>query len=274
MKKQLLLLVMICAGIQLTAAQKNADFEQETRRAINKEIAEIKKEQQNPINSLLSVADVGEPDSFGKNVKFLGTAVTGVVYVYRSCDPAILLAEAQVTLGADDRCLVNAVGGASASATFSDMGRITIPGRSADNVIYFVLNNTISNDFQNTYANGLFVTFSFIPRLTIESAALNDPAAVDPNTGQPLNGVLTISGFGSKAFFRTIPTNESEYYDDRYSAAATRGFARSYFADLGLPQSVINNLYRQPMTIRLGMRVSARNIYFGQYFYSMRLTGN
>lgn len=274
MKKQLLLLLMICAGIQVTAAQKNADAEQESRRAIQKEIAEIKKEQQNPINSLLSAADVGEPDSFGRNVKFLGTAVTGVVYVYHSCDPAILLAEAGVTLGTDDRCLVNAVGGASASGTFSDLGRITIPGRSADNVIYFVLNNTISNDFQNPYANGLFVNFSFIPRLTIESAALNDPAAVDPNTGQPLNGVLTVSGFGSKTFFRTIPTGESEYYDDRYSSAATRGFARSYFADLGLPQSVINNLYRQPMTIRLGMRVSARNIYFGQYFYAMRLTGN
>ena len=274
MKKQLLILLMICAGVQITAAQqKNADAE-EARRAFQKEQIDIRKEQQNPVNSLLSTADVGEPDSFGKNVKFLGTAVTGVVYVYYSCDPAILLAEAGVTLGADDRCLVNAVGGASASATYTDLGRITIPGRSADNVIYFVLNNTISNDFQNPFANGLFVTFNYIPRLTIESAALNDPAAVDPTTGQPLNGVLTVSGFGSKTFFRTIPTGESEFYDDRYSSAATRGFARSYFADLGLPQTVINNLYRQPMTIRLGMRVGARNVYFGQYFYSMRLTGN
>jgi hypothetical protein len=28
------------------------------------------------------------------------------------------------------------------------------------------------------------------------------------------------------------------------------------------------------MTIRLGMRVAVRNVYFGQYLYAMRLTGN
>jgi hypothetical protein len=270
----LLGLLLVCAGIQTASAQEKVADAAETRSAMQKEMAEVRKEQQRPENSLLSVADVGEPDSFGKNVKFLGTASSGTVYVYRSCDPAILLAEAQVTLGADDRCLVNTVGGAQASATFTDLGRITIPGRSADNVIYFVLNNTISNDFQNTFANNLFVSFNYIPRLTIESAALNDPAALDPTTGQPLNGVLTVSSFGSKSFFRTVPANDFEYFFDTYSSAATRGFARSYFANLGLPQTVINNLYRQPMTIRLGMRVAARSVYFGQYFYTVRLTGN
>lgn len=273
MKKILILVMTICMGFQAAAAQKNADAEQ-ARKSILKELADVKKEQQNPVNSLLSVAAVGEPDSFGRNVKFLGTAATGTVYVYRSCDPQILLDELELVLGADDRCLAHTVGGAPSSATFNDLGRITLPGRSADNVIYFVLNNTVSHDFQNNFANGLFVSFSYIPRLTIESAALNDPAAVDPTTGQPLNGVLTVSAFGSKSFFKTLPANEFEFYDDRYSSAATRGFARSYFADLGLPQSVINNLYRQPLTIRLGMRVSARGVSLGQYFYAMRLTGN
>ena len=59
---------------------------------------------------------------------------------YHSCDPQILLDELEITLGADDRCLAQ-TGGATSSAVFSDLGRITIPGRSADNVIYFVLNN-------------------------------------------------------------------------------------------------------------------------------------
>ena len=103
-------------------------------------MTDIKKEQQNPINSLLTAADVGEPDSFGKNVKFLGTAATGAVYVYHSCDPQILLDELEITLGADDRYLAQ-TGGATSSAVFSDLGRITIPGRSADNVVYFILNN-------------------------------------------------------------------------------------------------------------------------------------
>ena len=273
MKKLLLIATLILIAVAGSAAQKKAEAD-EPRKSLLKELTDIKKEQQSPINSLLTAAEVGEPDSFGKNVKFLGTAATGVVYVYHSCDPAILLAEGNITLGPDDRCLVNTVGGGTASATFNDLGRITIPGRSADNVVYFILNNTVSSETQNSYANGLFVFSSYIPRLTIESAALNDPAALDPTTGLPLNGVLTVSAFGARVFNKTVPANDFEFFYDTYSSAATRGFARGYFADLGLPPSVVNNLYRQPMTIRLGMRVAAQNVSFGQYFYAMRFTGN
>jgi hypothetical protein len=272
MKKLILTAALISIAVAGVAAQKKTDGEQ-TGRSILKELTDIKKEQQNPVNSLLTAAEVGEPDSFGRNVKFLGTAVTGGVYVYRSCDAAILLAELDLVLGADDRCLAHPFPGPTSSATFSDLGRITIPGRSADNVIYFILQNTVNTELHNDFANGLPVFFSYSPRLTIESAALNDPLALDPTTGQPLNGVLTVSAFGTKVFNRTVPANDLEFFFDAYSSAATRGFARGYFADLGLPPSVINNLYRQPMTIRLGMRVAVRNVYFGQYFYAMRLTG-
>jgi len=271
--KTIFILMIVCLSFQMVSAQKKGEAELD-RKAVSKEVAEAKKEQQSPINSLLTAADVGEPDSFGKAVKFMGTAATGVVYVYRSCDPQVLLDELEVTLGADDRCLAHTVGGAISSATFNDLGRITIPGRTADNVIYFVLNNTVSSGLQNDFANNLLVSFSYGPRLTIESAALNDPAALDPTTGQPLNGVLTITAFGAKQFSKTIAPNDFEFSFDHYSTAATRGFARGYFADLGLPQTVINNLYRQPMTIRLGMRVSVRNVASGQYTYAMRLTGN
>jgi hypothetical protein len=271
--KNLFILMTVCLSFQMVSAQKTADAD-DSRQAILQEMAEIKKDQQNPINSMQQVLDVGEPDSFGKNAKFLGTAGTGVVYVYRSCDPAVLLAELDLTLGADDRCLAHVVGGATSSGTFDDLGRITIPGKSADNVIYFILNNTVNSDLRNDFANGLPVFLSYIPRLTIESSALNDPAAVDPTTGMPLNGVLTISAGGTKQFSKTIPANDSEFYFDSYSRAATRGFARSYFEDLGLPTRVINQLFKQPMTIKLGMRVSVRGVYFGQYLYSIRFLGN
>lgn len=273
MKKYLnvCLLIVICAAV--SAAQNIKDLPQ-VKNEVFDEMTAIKKEQQNPINSMLNVADVGEPDSFGKNVKFLGIAMTGVIYVYYSCDPAVLLAELDLTLGADDRCLAHTVGGATSTGTFNDLGRITIPGKSADNVIYFIINNTVNNEFQNNFSNGLPVFFSYIPRLTIESTALNDPTALDPTTGMPLNGVLTVSTGGAKQFAKTIPANDSEFSFDSYSRASTRGFARSYFEDLGLPNNVIKQLYKQPMTIKLGMRVTVRGVFFGQYLYAMRLMGN
>ncbi|MBK7705775.1 MAG: hypothetical protein IPJ30_08325 [Acidobacteria bacterium] len=245
----------------------------QAREEIQKEMAAIRAVQKEPVNALLSVSDVGEPDSFGKNVKFLGTARTGVVYVYLSCDPAVLLADVGVTLGPDDRCFVHTVGTPTSSGTFNDLGRITIPGRSADNTIYFVVNRTIDNEFQNTFANEIPTFFRFSPRLTIESTALNDPAAVDTN-GNPLNGVLTISAFGTRIFNNSLHPGAYETSCDQSSAAASTGFARTYFAALGLPPQVIDQLYRRPMTIKLGMSVSVRGVYFGQYLYSMRFMGN
>jgi hypothetical protein len=272
MKKFLLVMMLVGLFTQLAPAQKKADAEK--RENLLKDFLEMKKEQQNPINSLLSAADVGDPESFGKNAKFLGTAASGVVYVYYSCDPAVLLADLDLTLGANDRCLAHTPGGPVSSATFTDLGKISIPGKSADNVIYFILNNTLSSEFQNTFANGLPIQLTYSPRITIESVALNDPAAVDPTTGLPLNGVLTVPGFGTKFFNRILPAGESDLSLDSYSSAATRGFARTYFADLGLPQSVINQLYSKPMTIKLGMRVSVRGVFLGQYLYSARFLGN
>jgi hypothetical protein len=271
--KKILILMMIGLSLQAASAQKKADAEG-ARKAVSKELAEIKKEQRNPVNSLLSAADVGEPDSFGKNAKFLGSAATGTVYVYHSCDPQVLLDELELVLGADDRCLAHTVGSPTSTGTFTDLGRITIPGRTVDNVIYFIVNNGVSTDLQNNFANGLPVFFTYIPRVTIESAALNDPAAVDPVTGLPLNGSLTVGVSGVKQYIRTVPAGEFEFFFDQYASAATRGFARSYFADIGLPASVISSLYRQPMTIRLGMRLSVRNVTAGQYFYTMRFMGN
>lgn len=97
---------------------------------------------------------------------------------------------------------------------------------------------------------------------------------MDPTTGAPLNGVLTVSAFGTKIANKSVVAGEFDFGYDAYSSAATRGFARSYFADLGLPQPVINRLYRKPMTIKLGMKVSVRNIALAQFAYTMRLTGN
>ncbi len=269
MKRIFTIVAVLLIAMQIASAQKSQIDE-----SLKNELKSIRREQQNPVNALIAALPLGEPDSFGKNAKFLGTATTGVVYVYYSCDPQVLQADLQLTLGADDRCLAHTPGAATSRGTFDDIGRITLPGRSADNVVYFIVNNTIDNEFQNDTSSGMPAFFTYVPRLTIESPALNNPNAVDPTTGLPLNGVLTVNVGGTKLFQRTIPANDFEFAFDNFSTAATRGFARSYFADLGLPSSVINNLYRQPMTIKLGMRVVVRGQYFGQYLYTLRLMGN
>ena len=281
--KKLLFLALVSISFQNISAQRKIDIEtekerktaiSEVRKTTLKEMRESKIKETVDPESLLSVTDVGEPDSFGKNAKFLGTATTGTVYVYYSCDPAVLLADLDLTLGTDDRCLALPTLGQSVAATFNDIGRIRIPRDSVDNVIYYIQTNLISYDLLNPNSNQIFSNFSYSPSFTIESNALNDPAAIDPNTGLPMNGSFTTGVGASKVIAKTYETNASEIFSERFSTSATRGFARSYFADLGLPQTVINQLYKKPMTIKLNLRVRGNFFTFGQFGYSVRFLGN
>ncbi len=283
MRKTIKLVLVFVIGIQFAAAQQKTAVEsddlnksviKQERNSILKEFNEAKNGGGVTQSALLTAADVGDPDSFGRNVKFLGTAQTGVVIVYSSCDPAVLLADLDIVLGADDRCLAAPIMGQLVSGTFNDIGRITFPRNSADNVIYFLQLNQMSYDFANSNSNSVFATFAYTPSYTIESVALNDPAAINPNTGLPMNGSFTTGISASKITGKTYQANSQEFITDRYSTSATRGFARSYFAALGLPQHVINQIYKNPITIRLNLRVTTQFISYGQFFYSVRFTGN
>jgi hypothetical protein len=288
MKKNLLTFVSIVLLTVSAFAQERLNDEQKEMKS---EIAQEIKEARNAVKSLkqdvtaakqtagtstqsaVTVADVGEPDSFGKNVKFFGTAVTGAVYMHKGCDAASLSVDG-IVLGVDDRCLDVTNTLVTSTATFNDIGRINLPAKSADNVIYFIANNLFNYSIFNSTATANFGRLTYSPSVTIESDALLDPAALNPDTGLPMNGSFTTGINGSKTFNRTYQTGASDFGLERYSTAATRGFARSYFADLGLSNHVINQIYKKPMTIKLNLRVSTRLVEDGVAFYTMRFMGN
>lgn len=219
-------------------------------------------------------ADVGEADSFGKNAKFMGTAATGIVYVYSSCDPTVLLNDLELTLGPDDRCVEAATPGQLVGTTFDDIGRITFPARTADNVFFFVVNNLVNYNLLNPNANPVDSVVIYSPTITIESVALNDPAAIDPTTGLPMNGTYTTSVNSLKFNTKTITGGAQESVVERYAGTSTIGLSRTFFAALGLPNNVINRIYRNPLTVKLNVRVRSNFVTFGQFGYAIRVLGN
>lgn len=274
MKKIFVIATIFSAAFQIALAQKAGSEENETTKSKKELYRELRQEIPSRTNAAsVTVEEVGEPDSFGRNAKFLGIAASGGTIVYTSCDPAVLLNDLGVTLGADDRCLAVTNPALTTAATFTDMARITIPGRSVSDIIYTVNNHTITWDFTNELASNIFGQMSYSPRITIESVALNDPAAIDPATGLPMNGSFTTTGNGTKFLTRTLTPGFFESNVDTYTRANTTGFSRQYFRDLGLPETVINRLYRNPITIRLGMRVLVRGITSGQFVYTARFLG-
>lgn len=272
--KKLSLLLILCAAAGVALGQKDDDSERRENIRESVRLARSERAKSPVVENSLTVAEVGDPDSFGKNAKFLGTATTGFVYIYYSCDPAILLAELELTLGADDRCLAAPTPGVAVNGQFNDIGRITIPGRSADNVFFFLANNLVNYDLLNPNPTPVSSSFLYSPTITLESVALNDPAAIDPGTGLPMNGSYTTGINGTKLLSKTLAGNAFENTFERYASTSSRGFARSFFADLGLPQNVINKIYNKPLTIKLNIRVRTNYTTFGQFNYAMRILAN
>ncbi|HUK86789.1 MAG TPA: hypothetical protein VLT85_03920 [Terriglobales bacterium] len=218
----------------------------------------------------VTAADVGEPDSFGRNAKFLGIAASGAVLIDPTCDPADI-----GPLGPDDHCITVPDPSVPVPATtFSDVARITIPGKSADNIIYAIANHTISFDLINTDAASTQCRISYAPSVTIESEALNDPSLIDPTTGLPFNGSFTTGGVGTYSTNKMLASGAFEFQTQSYSRANTTGFSRSFFAGLGLPDHAINQLYKKPMTIRLNVRVSSRCVDSAVLIFTIRFLGN
>ncbi len=282
MKKNIMTLVLICLGAITAFAQNNsgtkadnggAPIQPESKRSVISELIDLKSPNWPGTNSAISAADVGEPDSFGGNVKFLGTAATGFVIVYHSCDPAVLQAELNYVLRPDDRCLA-VPPGLPVTTHFNDIGRINLPKNAAANVIYTIQQNLMHFRVHNPNSNQVLSTVVLMPSLTIVSDALNDPTAINPNTGMPFNGSMTVVT-SQKFMGKTYEAFAQETVNDRYTTSAVRGFARSFFADLGLPQNVINELYKKPMTIKLNLRVTANSfVTYGYFSYGVRFLGN
>ena len=266
----------LCAAAQLNNAEALSEARQTRLEMLIQQRAERAAQEQigkRDVRTAASAAaigdsDVGEASSFNKNAKFFGTATAGFVVLDPVCDPVAL------DLGPDDRCLNVSNPAVTASATFNDIGRISLPGKQADNVIYLIANHSTSFVFQNTDASPVSGLLTYSPSITIESDALNDPAAIDPNTGLPMNGSYTTTGLGTKSSNRTLAPFSIDVQTESYSRANTNGLSRTFWASLGLPNSVINQLYKKPMTIRLNVRVSARRVESGVFIFSTRLLAN
>ncbi|PYT01970.1 MAG: hypothetical protein DMF63_03810 [Acidobacteria bacterium] len=277
MKKLFSVIFTIAVCLQIGFAQKSEASKHEFQKATN----DWKTESTN-VASIASPADFNDTASFGKNAKFLGSLYAGTLFVYRSCDPQILLDELQTVLAADDHCIVhNSTTPMATTTVFDPVWQITIPANTVDNVIYPMLNNTVGYDASPSgpgYGNGYgpgFASMRFTPVVTIESSALSDPAAIDPVTHMPMNGSYTASLPGTR--FKTFMVNADDGIgdNDSYASVGGRGFSRTYFAALGLPNNVINNLFKRSMTLKFGIRADVNGPMQQAFFsYTFRLLGN
>ncbi len=215
------------------------------------------------------VEGLGDPDSFGANMKFAGLANSGSVLL----DPACEFPPGE-ELGPDDRCVLLAPAPAQTIFDVRDIGRITLPANTSKDLLFMMQTNWQNYQlFNTTGVPQSSAVFRYDPYVTIESEAFNDPRALDPVTGNPLNGKVDVSG-SATIVDRSLARDERIRQGLNYSRSSVNSLSKTYWREYGLPEDLIQKLFRGRITIRLNVRGRARLVSDGVMQYSIRFFGN
>jgi len=209
-------------------------------------------------------ADVGDADSFGRAVNFLGFRQTEGVTIAADCtglDPASCLTVTDPAVG----------------ASFSRIGDdavIKLPGRAAKSLLCFTLTPLAEVQFYNPTSTPVNATGIFVANWRIESEVFNDPTLTNPATGLPLGGVISSGqtlGFES----RRIEPNDRYQFVPFFSRSCISGnlSRRSLIGTYGLSEAQAREVFRKPITIRFGATAIGNyaDVYSG---YGVRIYGD
>lgn len=213
-----------------------------------------------------SVEHVGDPDSFGKNVTWLGLAQTQGVTITADCtgsDPTV------------ERCITAASAPAPTSFNESDLARINLPAKATKSLICFTLTPSVNVFWQNPLASPANARFSASASINIDNPVLDDPALVDPNTGLPFGGTLAL-GLSTFHDTHTLQPGEVDSKVLFMSRGCIAGLVskRVLVESYGLTEMQAREFFKKPMTLRFGARGTVALQDFATYFYGIRLYGD
>lgn len=220
-----------------------------------------------PVTSTVTVEEVGDVDSFGRNLRWLGVA-QGDVDLVEACP---------VPGGAPDaRCVVLSPAPALTDFDLTDLASITLPARAANSLLCHWFSPVLSLQYANPGAAAAVAQFSYFPTLTLENAVLLDPALIDPTTGAPFAGRLTTGMTASERF--EVPLAPGMTLDARQRDTATciAGFIskRALIQNYGLTESQASEFFRRDTVVRLNVRGSARYVQAASLNFGLRIVGD
>lgn len=213
----------------------------------------------------VSDEDVGDSDSFGRNLRWLGLA-----------DMAVELTDTCPGSDPDAGCQVLNPAPAFTPFAFEDLGHITLPGKSTHSLLCYWFSPVLTVRYANPTANPVLARLRYSPTLTIENPVLATPGLIDPTTGLPFNGKL-LTGMTSSELFE-VPLAPGVAFTERTrdSAVCIAGFiSRKSLADTyGLSDAQIKEFFKKPTTVRMNISGSAQYVESASLYFGLRIIGD
>lgn len=216
----------------------------------------------------LSRDDVGDPESFGNHLVWLGLAQTQQVSLRKDCtgsDPAY------------ERCITLNPQPAATSFDERKLDYLIIPGGSALSLLCQWVSPFWTYQFNNlTGVNQPNARITLTPYLTVYNDVLNDPAAIDPVTGLPYGGQMDIGMAMTHMESRSLAAGERHLQRLNYSRVCIGGIISRYNLEVmfGLPPHLADAFLQKDTTILFNLRGSAAMVDDASLFYGARIVGD
>jgi hypothetical protein len=213
--------------------------------------------------------DVGDPDSFGRDVRWLGALSMGGIRL-GDCTPL----EGEPP---DPFCMqVDPASTSTQFAEFRDMARMTLPAHSMNSMLCHWLSPTVTATLANDSGiDGRVARLLVLPSLTIENAVLNAPGLVDPDTGLPLDGKAEVF-INSSRVSALLDNGERLPQQFNSSRTCVGGYLskQALQSTYGLSEAQSTQFFRNPTTVRLNLQVFADHVGDGSVSYGVRFVGD
>jgi hypothetical protein len=214
-----------------------------------------------------TIEEVGDVDSFGRDVKWLGVA-SAFINLSDTCpvDPD----------NPDELCQVLAPAPAFTAFNFQDAARLTLPGKSSHSLLCYWFSPVLNVGYSNFSATRVVGRFRYNPTLTVENPVLDDPALIDPTTGVPFGGQLLTSMTSSERYEVPLEPGVSFSERTRDSAVCMAGLItrRSLIENYGLTEAQAKEFFKKPTTIRMNVSGSAQHVSFASLVFGLRVVGD
>lgn len=214
-----------------------------------------------------SEEDVGDLDSFGRNVTWLGVAQMNVDLLDRcpKPDPA-----------ANAACAELQPAPAPTGFDFRDVARIKLPPKATHSILCHWFSPLLSIGYRNPTAGAVVARLDILPTLTVENPVLDDPSLLDPTTGLPFAGRLTTSMSASESFQVPLSPGMALNARERDTATCIAGFLtrRSLVGTWGLTDDQADKFFASETIVRMNLRGSAQYVERASLIFGLRIVGD
>lgn len=207
-----------------------------------------------------TVEEVGDADSFGRNVRWLGL-LQGRVAVSTDCTPPP--GEPN-----DPACITIADPDAITPFRLNDVAVLQLPARASRSLLCHWQTPVVGYTAFNTTAAPATMRFRAVPVYRIEAAVLADPSL-------PFGGTLEL-GLTGISRVRTLAPGafESDQIADTRSCIAGLVSRRNLIEGYGLTEAQADRFFREPITIRMDITGQVQRVESASIIYGTRFTGD